>query len=339
MGVTLRKAVRAGLYPLVELFPSVVCEKLKLILNILGGKWRFCRGDNASRFFAAQTRADLERIFIGMNCASIDMADQFCRTRGIYPPNGIAEQYFLVNLDVWEDCPITPELAEQKKRDETMLANTDFQAAAQDKLLPESLVYHHGLRDFPESVRQYCAGKVFVDVGACSGDSTWAMLKYAPSIVWAFEPSAKNCRRFLAAMKRNQIPEAKYLLVPCALSWQKGVMQIDDDGSVGTSLDCGGDSRVEVTTLDDFASTHEGRIGMIKADTEGYGVAFLQGALDAIRRDRPVLSLAIYHSEEEFVQTYAILRETLTDYHFELQWHRPGTFWELMLIGYPNAKS
>lgn len=49
------------------------------------------------------------------------------------------------------------------------------------------------------------------------------------------------------------------------------------------------------------------QVGFIKLDLEGYGVRALRGMEKTIRKDRPVLSLSIYHSPEELFETKKVL--------------------------------
>ena len=76
---------------------------------------------------------------------------------------------------------------------------------------------------------------------------------------------------------------------------------------------------------------------LIKADIEGMGLAMVRGAEEVIRKNRPVLSLSIYHNREELFGIYQTLREWKLDYHCMvrmLAWPLPG-FAELSLLAWP----
>ena len=66
------------------------------------------------------------------------------------------------------------------------------------------------------------------------------------------------------------------------------------------------------------------------------GLKFLRGAEATIRRDRPLLSLSIYHNEEEFTGIYRTLREWDLGYHCELRRFSPYIMHgEYSLFAYP----
>lgn len=75
---------------------------------------------------------------------------------------------------------------------------------------------------------------------------------------------------------------------------------------------------------------------MIKADVEGMGLKVLNGAEKIIRRDRPLLSLSIYHNEEEFTGIYRTLRSWDLGYHCEIKQFSPLVpHGEYSLFAYP----
>jgi hypothetical protein len=63
---------------------------------------------------------------------------------------------------------------------------------------------------------------------------------------------------------------------------------------------------------------------------------FLQGAKETILRDRPLLSLSIYHCEDEFAGIYNILKAWNIKYHCELKVFAPfASHGEVSLFAYP----
>lgn len=79
-----------------------------------------------------------------------------------------------------------------------------------------------------------------------------------------------------------------------------------------------------------------GPVGLIKADVEGMGLELLKGALETIRRDRPILSLCIYHNREEFLGTYDMLRSLNLPYSYKVvSYCLPWQNNELVLLAHP----
>jgi FkbM family methyltransferase len=201
----------------------------------------------------------------------------------------------------------------------------------------ETLIYHHGLTSLPEPQRRYLAGKDIIDAGAYVGDSTLVFMNYAPRRVYAFEPSPRNARAFRQTMRRNHVPEHAFELVPQGLGATPGEACFSDRGGAATFLGAGGTCRVPITTLDQVATTRGLRVGLVKADVEGMGLELLKGALEVIRRDRPVLSLAMYHGPDEFFGQYELLKSLGVGYVLRVVDLTPETPGEITLLAYPDV--
>lgn len=193
----------------------------------------------------------------------------------------------------------------------------------------------HGLPLLPEAALAYMRGKIFVDGGAFVGDSSLVFLDYAPGEVWAFEPSPNNRAVFLDTMTRNGIGLDRIKLIPKGLSDKDEIIHFCDDGDIDCSLSAKGTVTAQLTPLD--ALTPDAKVGFIKTDLEGMGLTMLHGAVESLRRDRPVLSLAIYHNKEEMLGTYAFLKSLQLGYRYRiLQLSPPWEWHELCLLAWPE---
>lgn len=200
-----------------------------------------------------------------------------------------------------------------------------------------ALVYHHGLKSLPETAKRYVQDKAFIDAGAYVGDSSLVFLQYQPKTVFAFEPSVNNQKLFKDTMARNAVASEQVVLVPEGLSDVEGEISFYDTQDGMNSLETQGPSTVKLTTLDLFAEEKGVEIGFIKADLEGMGLKMLRGAIETIQRDRPVLSLSIYHNQEEFFGIYKRLKSLDLNYAFELKLCCfPWRIDDLTLIGVPQ---
>lgn len=185
-----------------------------------------------------------------------------------------------------------------------------------DAISSETGFYHHGLKFIDSAVKEYIKDKVFIDSGAFIGDSAFAFAQYAPKKILAFEPSEENC-----CILRKNLEKEK---IGCVEIIQKGVSDVPGElllaeNASRTALNESGKQRIEVVTIDGFLQNNlYGRIGVIKADLEGMGLKMVQGAIETIKRDRPVLLLAIYHNQDEFMGIYKLLKEELPDYQYRI---------------------
>jgi FkbM family methyltransferase len=201
----------------------------------------------------------------------------------------------------------------------------------------EVCYYQHGLKMLPNAVVDYIRGKDFLDIGAYAGESSLVFMDYSPRRVIAFEPSAKSRRAYARNLAAAKVTPERYRLEPFALGESAGKMNFNDSGAVNTSPCVPGNDCCEVLTLDSYTTGKSLRIGFIKADVEGMGLAVVKGALQTLQRDRPVLSLAVYHNASELFDAYALLKQQLSGYVFHLRLLNDVVLLrELALIAYPK---
>jgi FkbM family methyltransferase len=179
------------------------------------------------------------------------------------------------------------------------------------------------LLTLPEEQLKRLAGTAFIDAGAFIGDSALILQKYAPSRIYAFEPSQKNCKVFREIMNRNHVTPDRYELITAGLGDVNVKMHnFNDTGNEGTSIhNNDGSSTIDICTLDSYWKEEYGRIGFIKADVEGAAVELMRGAEQTIRKYLPVLSIAVYHNETEFFGVYELLKSWNLSYRIEFQKH------------------
>ncbi|GHS91743.1 hypothetical protein FACS1894139_12880 [Planctomycetales bacterium] len=193
-----------------------------------------------------------------------------------------------------------------------------------DEYNPDTFLFHHGLRFLPQKVKDYIAGKDFIDGGAYIGDSAIMLNKYYnPRKVWSFEISENNTKLYYENLQANDIQDDKCALIPMGLWSSSKNIFIKDVGGQGASILQTGESKITLTDVDSFVDKNNLNVGFIKSDVEGVGLAALNGMVKTIRKQRPVLSLAIYHNPTEFFEMCPRLQEcageeykiTVTQFH------------------------
>ena len=286
-------------------------ERLDMALVAFNANLQFVRfmyAESGSRIFSEQ---EIAGIFSDLDSESLAVINRFMARQYKAPPNGLMvhPKYFYTEAE--------------KACYRSLLK--DFKSAIRRFRLPrhlvgpESLYYHHGLRQAPEFIKKNVAGKLFGDVGGWIGDSTLAFIGYNPAKTIIFEPDESLRATLEKNLKRNRVPSSKYDIHPFALS---------DKRSRFNGFDC--------CTLDEIRADYPIPFGLLKADIEGMGAAFVRGARKTIEQDRPMLSLAVYHNEEEFVGIYRMLKAWDLDYKFEFKALNPFTaYGEVTLLAYP----
>ncbi|MBQ2830439.1 MAG: FkbM family methyltransferase [Oscillospiraceae bacterium] len=75
---------------------------------------------------------------------------------------------------------------------------------------------------------------------------------------------------------------------------------------------------VQVVSLDEYVREHNLKVGLIKVDVEGGEQLVLKGALETIRRFKPVLLFSIYHSASDFFDIKPMIEELGLGYKFKV---------------------
>jgi FkbM family methyltransferase len=173
---------------------------------------------------------------------------------------------------------------------------------------------------FPRRLWSPDPHEVYVDVGACGGDTLADFLRASGGVFdayYAYEPDPGN----LATLRRavGVLNDPRVVVRACAAG--------DRRGSLTFAGGLGGESRVaeagalsvEVVTLDqDLAGVC---VTALKLDTEGFETQVLDGARDIIRDRGPKLAVSVYHRPQDLWELPAWVAACRSDYSQHLQHH------------------
>lgn len=161
-------------------------------------------------------------------------------------------------------------------------------------------VFHfvHGLRFTHPEIQQYVRNRDIMDVGAFIGDSALILSDYTDKTIYSYELSPKLTKTIKANLQKGG-KEDRVFLQNLGVDKKKYTMQINDVANAGGSIGMKGKVEVNVTTIDDEVEKHGIIPGFIKADVEGFGLNVIKGADKTIRKYRPVIEIACYHSYDE----------------------------------------
>lgn len=147
-----------------------------------------------------------------------------------------------------------------------------------------------------------------IDVGAHHGEySQYLMNRGLFKQVISFEPSPASYQILLNNM--SQLKNCKFNAINMALSNHEGILELYSDEATATASLLQYQSayvnqgqvnihKVPVTALDDYLAKHpyEGRLQLLKIDTQGHDLAVIQGAKNTIAKHRPII-------QTEFIYT------------------------------------
>ncbi len=113
-------------------------------------------------------------------------------------------------------------------------------------------------------------------------------------------------------------------LLPLARVSQKGESNFDKSKTIS------------VTSVDNFVKEENiEKVDFIKLDIEGAELNCLQGAVNTLKKDRPQLSISIYHKYEDLYEIPLFLDEVLDNYTYRLG-HYHYELGETVLYAFPN---
>lgn len=210
-----------------------------------------------------------------------------------------------------------------------------------------SFINCYGLYDVPETKLNAINSKAVIDAGGFIGDTiTIFRDRFPQSQIHSFEPLPHNfeymARLFARDSKRGLVvPVNKGLgakqetlkLTHMAQSdkfYANSSLLFDYEGSIAYD-------EVEVITLDQYVKDHDLTLGLIKMDVEGFEPQIVQGALETIKRDRPVMTISIYHTPEEFFELKPFLESLDLGYKFMIR-HSSliMPLGDIVLVAYPK---
>jgi FkbM family methyltransferase len=172
--------------------------------------------------------------------------------------------------------------------------------------------------------RQLKPGMIFYDVGANVGYYSLiaSRLVGANGKVHAFEPVARQFNSLCANIKRNSLTNivANKLIVSDSV----GQMTInlgpsDNSGKASVVKQVGLSpihETVEATTLDDYRRGQSSpNIDVIKIDTEGHELSVLQGAVQTLRHEKPLVLVEV---KNRLLRCAGTSRDELFAFFFDL---------------------
>ena len=165
---------------------------------------------------------------------------------------------------------------------------------------------------------------VFLDVGASVGDTLEALANRTNDsfeLVYCFEPSQDA----YAILQEKAEKYGNRVRIVNKGAWdKKETLEFHEDAEYGASKIVIGEKEntieVLVDRLDDMVDLSD-RVVHIKMDIEGAEKRALRGAVEIIRRDKPMLAICVYHKNDDLLEIPKLIKEIVPDYKFYLRHH------------------
>ncbi|MDR3234702.1 MAG: FkbM family methyltransferase [Planctomycetaceae bacterium] len=306
-----------------------------------------CYAKDWNDFFGKKTSLSmnqcLNRLLSGLDELSKESAMLLYDCR-LMPASGAGIGIF---NDVGDDLlPLFPLLQEEQNVLKTKENNYECPF-----ILPKEADITHQVSDFglcylPDSVRASIRGRDIIDGGGCCGDSALSFSHYHPKNVYVFEPNPDSFSAMKEVIDANigKIGGGGIVSVPLALSKDRCSLVLYSggrfDGGATTDALAHRQNRyeVEAVSIDDYVREHSLDVGLIKLDVEGAESDVIDGALETIKSQKPVLLISIYHTPKDFFEIKPTLEQLGLGYHFMIR-HiiYDNGFYEYVLLGWTES--
>ena len=198
---------------------------------------------------------------------------------------------------------------------------------------PPQFFYRHGAVFLDKAVTDRLEGGIFYQCGAFCGASLIVMNLYKPAKMYAFEPSEANTVFLQQNVSRAGLKNLE--MYSLCISDKPGKVILQDRDREGKPCR----TEAPVASLDMFEQKKSvtGRVAWIQADVNGMSLRVVRGAEKMIKRDKPLITVAIYHNPEEFFGIVPLLHEWVPEYKFMVrrcQCNPRVTYSEITLIAY-----
>ncbi len=177
------------------------------------------------------------------------------------------------------------------------------------KINPFYYMQIYGLKDLPKEILKNIDGKVIVDGGALNGDTALMFHDNFPnSKIYAFEPIGHFYNTIERLLAQDNC-DNKIIPIKKGLGAKQEQLEIK---YIYTE-------KAQIETLDNFFEKSIEKLGLIKLDTEGFESFIIKGAENVIKRDKPILVIAIYHTPEDFFDLKDKIKTLNPDYKFMIR--------------------
>lgn len=305
---------------------NLICRVINPLVSVQGESFKTYLIENNM----PEKIAPLKR---SLDAKSLKVIDR-CLFKILQNPEDWLAHYWLLSVPEFENALMPKEFREtlekcvdNAKRNHEDLALFNIGIEARLCEISEEFLYHHGLFLADAWIKNYIAERDFLDCGSFDGISAYIFHKYyKPKKIYSFDLSEKNNEIYMGNMQKAGISKEKFELIRCGVSNHTGQCNLIDSGGAGMSIgrfstqNEKGALATPLVKIDDFVKSRNGiDVGYVKFDIEGHGLAALQGMEETIKRFRPVMNLAIYHSPTEFFEMKPLLDDFVKDLNYRIE--------------------
>lgn len=159
-------------------------------------------------------------------------------------------------------------------------------------------------------------GEIFIDCGACFGDTALWAYQQGAAEVYSFEPSPYNFTVLQKNIENNKRDPKKCFNLAVGAQNSK-IPFAAGAGMAGSShADINGNIQVDCIVLDQWLKEHKIKPTFLKFDIEGFEYDALQGCRETITKLKPKLAVCLYHKITDMWTLPLLIHEMVPEYRF-----------------------
>ena len=178
---------------------------------------------------------------------------------------------------------------------------------------------------------EYIKNKDIIDAGAFTGDTSLPLSKRTTKNVYAFEPFKDSFEILKKNISDNNIENI--IPVNRSLGNINGERSLFLSGnnvqgitSDATLRSYDNEIKVQETTIDTFVEENNLEVGFITIDVEGAEMDLLEGAVNTIKTQKPLLYISMYHKVSDYFDIIPWVANLDLGYEFNITKENPWTF-------------
>ncbi|WP_298523219.1 FkbM family methyltransferase [uncultured Methanobrevibacter sp.] len=178
---------------------------------------------------------------------------------------------------------------------------------------------------------EFLKDKDIIDAGAFTGDTSLPLSRYTNRKIYAFEPFKESFETLNKNIADNNIENIIAINKSLGNINGERTLYLSGDNVQGITSDShirayDNEIKVQETTIDTFVSENNLDVGYITIDVEGAELDLLNGAINTIKTQRPILVISLYHKASDFYEIIPWVANLGLDYEFEIFKEKPASF-------------
>lgn len=184
---------------------------------------------------------------------------------------------------------------------------------------------------FTDEDKEFIKDKDIIDAGAFTGDTSIPIAQFTNKKIYAFEPFEDSFEILKENISSNNIKN----IVPVKKSLGnidgERTLYLSGDNVQGITSNANArnydqELKVEEITIDTFVKENNLDVGYITVDVEGAEMDLLEGAVETLKTQKPILTISMYHKVSDFFDIIPWIADLDLGYEFEVVKENPWPF-------------